>query len=510
MRRRTVLSSLAATPIVAAGCSTGDGVDTGDTGQGGGEGGGEFVAAISAQPDQFDPHKTTAYASFQVLENVYDTLVVPGAEDQVMQPSLATDWTTSEDGLTWTFTLRDDVTFHDGSTFDADDVVFSYDRIIDQQLSNAYRFATVTDVRAQDPRTVVITVSEPTPALLAQIGGFKGMAILPSGVDEASLTTQAVGTGPFRLESTSASEVSLSRFDDYWGEASTLDGMTFRFLTEPAAAMTALTSGQVQWTDNVPTQDVSDLAEDDQVELGQVASVDYWYLAMNHAKAPFDNRDVRRAIATAVDRSAVTEAARFDAARPNQTAIPEDSYWHHDYAPFSTDVDEAKRLLEGAGVTTPITMGLMVTSEYPETVTAAQVLASQLEPLGVQVEIQTEDFATWLDRQGRGDFDAFMLGWLGNIDPFDYYDGQHRTGGSNNFHGYSSPVTDDLLNRAAVATDREERKDLYDQAAEQIVDDVSYLYLYNPDVVQAWTPGLTGYTIRPDKAVNFEEVELPS
>ncbi|WP_432537300.1 ABC transporter substrate-binding protein [Kineococcus arenarius] len=507
MRRRTVLSSLAATPIVVAGCSSGDGVDTG---QGGGEGGGAFVAAISAQPDQFDPHKTTAYASFQVLENVYDTLVVPSADGESMEPSLAEDWTTSDDGLTWTFTLRDGVTFHDGSTFDADDVVFSYKRIIDQQLSNAYRFATVTDVRAQDPRTVVITVSEPTPALLAQIGGFKGMAILPSGVDEASLTTQAVGTGPFRLDSTSASEVSLSRFDDYWGEASALDGMTFQFITEPAAAMTALTSGQVQWTDNVPTQDVSDLAQDEQVELGQVASVDYWYLAMNHAKAPFDNRDVRRAIATAVDRSAVTEAARFEAARPNQTAIPEDSFWYYDYAPFTTDVDEAKRLLEGAGVTTPITMGLMVTSEYPETVTAAQVLASQLEPLGIQVEIQTEDFATWLDRQGRGDFDAFMLGWLGNIDPFDYYDGQHRTGGSNNYQGYSSPVTDDLLNRAAVATDRDERKDLYDQAAKQIVDDVSYLYLYNPDVVQAWTPGLTGYTIRPDKAVNFEEVELPS
>ncbi|WP_432570923.1 ABC transporter substrate-binding protein [Kineococcus sp. SYSU DK005] len=509
MRRRTIITSLAASPLVVAGCSTGEGVDAPGTSGGGAQGGG-FVAATSAQPDQFDPHKTTAYASFQVLENVYDTLVEPSVDGEEMEPSLATGWTTSPDGLTWTFTLREGVTFHDGSPFDAEDVVFSFRRIIDQQLANAYRLATVTDVRAQDPRTVVFTLSEPTPALLSQVGGFKGLAIVPAGVDEASLTTSAVGTGPFTFDSSSASEVSLSRYDGYWGEAPGVEGVTFRFITEPAAAMTALTGDQVQWTDNVPPQQVSDLAGDEQVELGQVASVDYWYLAMNCAKAPFSNRDVRRAIATAVDRAAVTTAARYEAARPNQTAVPEDSFWYHEYAPFAVDADEAQRLLEGAGVTGPLTMGLMVTSEYPETVTAAQVIASQLEPLGITVEIQTEDFATWLDRQGRGDFDAFVLGWLGNLDPFDYYDGQHRTGGSNNYHGYSNPAVDDLLDRAAVAVDRDERKALYDRAAELIVDDVSYLYLYNPDVVQAWTPGLSGYEVRPDKAVDFDSVALPS
>src|SRR5690606_40712140 len=138
-----------------------------------------FVAAISAEPDQFDPHKTQAYASFQVLENVYDTLVVPDAEGE-FQPSLATEWTTSDDGLTWTFTLREGVTFHDGSEFDSADVVYSLERMMGEESSVAWRFASGEGVDAPDPQTVVITLTEPSPALLDNIGGYKGTSTLPT------------------------------------------------------------------------------------------------------------------------------------------------------------------------------------------------------------------------------------------------------------------------------------------------------------------------------------------
>ncbi|RFU21355.1 ABC transporter substrate-binding protein [Geodermatophilus marinus] len=508
MRAPRTLSSVAAGALLLTACSGGESVDTG----GGGGGGGEnvLVAAVSAQPDQLDPHVTSAYPSFQVLENVYDTLVVPNAEDLTMEPSLATGWETSEDGLTWTFTLRDDVTFHDGSEFDAADVVYSYNRIIDEQLNNAYRFATVESVEAVDPQTVEIRVTQPTPNLPALIGGFKGMAILPEGAaDQVDLTTEAIGTGPFQLESSDAGSTVLTAYEDYWGGAPTVDGVEFRYITEPAAALTALQNGEVDWTDNIPPQQVSALESEEGVELQSIPSVDYWYMTMNYDRPPFDNRDVRRAVATAVDRAAVTEAARFEAAQPNQTAIPEDNFYASDYAPFDTNQDAARQLLEQSGVPLPIEMGLMVTDEFPETVTAAQVIASQLEPIGINVNVETLDFATWLDREAQGDFDAFMLGWLGNIDPFDYYHAQHITDGSSNYQGYSNPEVDRLLNEAATETDEDARRDLYNQAVQLIVDDVSYLYLYNPNVVQAWTPGLTGYQIRPDKAINFETVELP-
>jgi peptide/nickel transport system substrate-binding protein len=402
------------------------------------------------------------------------------------------------------------VKFHDGSGFDSADVVYSYRRIIDEDLANSYRFANVASVDAPDPQHVVLTLTQPTPNLLALIGSFKGMAILPEGAaDDLDLTTEANGTGPFTLDSTDATHTVLTAFDDYWGGKPAIDGVEFRYITEPAASLTALKNGEVQWTDNVPPQDIESLQNDDQVELASTASVDYWYMSMNYARAPFDNPLVRQAIATAVDRDEVTTAAKFGAARPNQTAIPEDSFFYSDYAPFDPDVDKAKQLLQQAGVTTPITMGLMVTDEFPESVTAAQVIASELEPIGINVEVETLDFATWLDREDQGQFDAFMLSWLGNIDPADFYEQQHITDGSSNYQGYSNPQVDQLLTQAATEVDQDARKALYDQAAKLIVDDVSYLYLYNPDVVQAWAPGLKGYQIRADRAINFEDVQLP-
>jgi peptide/nickel transport system substrate-binding protein len=468
--RSTRLLALASVSSLAlAACSGGgDSVDTG----GGGGGDNVLVAAVSAQPDQFDPHVTSAYPSFQVLENVYDTLVVPSAEDLTFEPSLAESWETSADGLTWTFTLREGVTFHDGSEFDSADVVYSYNRIIDEELSNSFRFQNVESVEADGPQTVVITLTRPTPNLLERIGAF-------------------------------------TAYEDHWGGAPSVDGVEFRYITEPAAALTALQNGEVQWTDNVPPQQIESLGDDDSVELQTTPSVDYWYMSMNLAKPPFDNRDVRRAISFAIDREAVAEAAWFGAAQPNQTAIPEDSFFHTDYAPFEPDPEQARQLLAQAGVQTPLTMGLMVTDEFPETVTAAQVIASQLEPIGIEVDIETLDFATWLDRQGQGDFDAFYLGWLGNLDPAAYYQEQHQTDGPNNYQKYSNPEVDRLLQQGATETEPEARKAAYDEAAKLIVDDVSYLYLYNPDVVQAWAPDLSGYQIRADKAINFENVELP-
>ncbi|MCV2490615.1 ABC transporter substrate-binding protein [Geodermatophilus sp. YIM 151500] len=510
MRSTRLLALTAAGALAVSACSGGEGVDTGTGGGGGGGGENTLVAAVAAQPDQLDPHVTTAYPSFQVLENVYDTLVVPNAEDLTMEPSLAESWETSEDGLTWTFTLREGVTFHDGSEFDSADVVYSYNRIIDEDLSNAYRFATVESIEADGPQTVVMTLGQQTPNLLERIGAFKGMSIIPEGAaDELDLTIEAVGTGPFQLESSDASSTVLTAYPDYWGGDVTVDGVEFRYITEPAAALTALQNGEVQWTDNVPPQQIQALEGEQAVELAATPSVDYWYLSMNYDREPWGNRDVRRAIATAIDREAVAEAAKFGAARANQTAIPEDSFFYYDYAPYQADPEAARQLLEGAGVQTPLTMGLMVTDEFPETVTAAQVIASQLEPIGITVEVQNEDFATWLSRQGDGDFDAFLLGWLGNLDPAAYYQEQHITDGSNNYQGYSNPEVDRLLQEGAAETDQDARKQIYDQAAQLIVDDASYVYLYNPDVVQAWTPGLQGYQIRADKAINFESVQLP-
>lgn len=508
MKKSFTLGAVGLTAVlVLAGCSAGESVDLGD---GDGPSGDVLVAAIGGEPDQLDPQKTSSYFSFQVLENVFDTLVEPD-ENLEMQPALAASWQTSDDQLTWTFDLQDGVTFHDGSAFTSEDVVYSYNRIIDEELSNAWKFAAITDVDAPDDDTVVITVAQPTPNLLSNLGGFKGMAIVDqANVESGEITTAPVGTGPFSLtDYSSGDHITLTANADYWGGAPALGGVEFRFISEPATALAALQAGDIDWTDVVPAQQVESLQSDDALEVGLAPSSDYWYLALNQARAPWNDVRVRQALAFAIDRDAILQAVSYGTATENQLAIPEQSIWYTPYDAYSTDLAQAQALLDDAGFTGG-TLDLLATSDYPETITAAQIIASNLAPLGITVNIRQPDFSTWLDEQNTGNFDMLMMGWLGNIDPDDFYYSQHHTDGASNAQGYSNPEVDQLLDAARIETDEAARKDLYAQAATIIADDASYIYLYNPSVIQVWSPSVTGYETRADRAIRFRDTALQS
>lgn len=506
MRRNAVLAARLALTVVLllaiAGCSTGRRVDLG------GATSDNLIAAIAGEPDQLDPHKTTAYFSFEVLENIFDTLVEPDANLE-MRPALAESWDVSPDQRVWTFHLRRGVTFHDGSPFTADDVVFSYRRIIDGQLANVDKFSSVTDVTAVDPATVRITVSKPTPNLLTNLGGFKGMAIVSrANVESGRIATHPVGTGPFSFAgATSGDSITLRANPSYWGGPPRISGVTFRFISEPSTALSALQAGEIDWTDSVPPQRVSQLRDDDSLRLAVTPSNDYWYLALNEARPPWNDVRVRRAIAYGIDRDAIVAATSYGTAAENQLAIPEGNPWHTPYDTYSYDIEKAKSLLAEANAK-PDRLDMLVTSEYPETVTAAQIIADNLAPLGITVDIRTVDFATWLDEQNNGNFDMLMMGWLGNIDPDDFYYAQHHTDGTSNAQKFSDPVVDRLLDAGRVETDRDARRDDYAEAATRIADEVSYIYLYNPSVIQAWTPALSGYEARRDGAVRFRGAVL--
>ncbi len=466
-----------------------------------------LVAAQGSEPDTLDPHLTSAYASFQVLENVYDTLVQPG-DDLSMEPALAESWTISADNLTWTFVLRQGVKFHNGREFVADDVVFSFERIIAEGL-NGWRFGSVESVTAVDDYTVDVTLTVPSPNLLVSVAGFKGMAIVAKEtVEDGTIATNPVGTGPFRFVSQSPDGgIVLEANSDFWraGEGlPILDGIRFVQIPDAGTKLTALRTGEVDWIDAVPPQDVDGLSSEAGITVGRVPGGDYHYFALNQNRPPFNDVRVRRAIATAINRTEIAEAAQFGAATANQTAIPaSNGSWHLDYAPYqSADIAGAQALLDDAGVA-DLSIDFLVTSDFPETVTQAQVIAAQLAPLGITVNIVDVDFGTWLDMEGNGEFDAFMLSWIGNIDPDDFYYAQHHTGEWANFQGYSNPDVDALLDAARVETDSAARKALYDQAAAMIVDDASYIYLYNPDNINAWSDAVGGYATRGDNAIRF-------
>src|SRR5689334_14615987 len=220
--------------LTAVSCAPADGVDLGGSA-------GNLVAAIAGEPDQLDPQKTSAYFSFEVLENVFDTLVEPDANLE-MKPALAESWTVSPDQLTWTFRVRPGVTFHDGSPLTAADVVYSYRRIIDEKLSNVDKFSSVAEVTAPDDRTVVMRLKRPTPNLLTNIGGFKGMAIVSrKNVESGQIATHPVGTGPFSFVSQkSGDSIVLKANTSYWGGPPKIPGVTFQFIAEPSTALSAL------------------------------------------------------------------------------------------------------------------------------------------------------------------------------------------------------------------------------------------------------------------------------
>lgn len=509
MKSRTLLPGVALIgALTLAACSTGSAVDLdgGDSAQSGAV----LSAAIAGEPDQLDPHKTTAYFSFEVLENVFDTLVQPD-ENLEMQPALAESWELSDDQLTWTFTLREGVTFHDGSPFTSADVAYSLNRIIDEELANAWRLSAITDISTPDDTTVVITVGQPSPNLLSNLGGYKGMAIVErDNVESGDITTKPVGTGPFSLASyTQGDTIKLSANADYWDGAPKIGGVTFSFLSEGNTAVAALKSGEIQWTDSIPTQQLAQLQDDASLEVGLEPSTDYWYLALNEKRKPYDDKRVRQAIAYAIDRDAIAQVTSYGTAAVNQLAIPTESAWYTEFDEYSTDIAQAKQLLADAGVAEgSLTLDLLASSDYPETVTAAQVIADNLAPLGIKVSIRQPDFATWLDEQNSGNFDMLMMAWLGNIDPDDFYYAQHHSNGASNAQGFSNARVDELLDAGRTETDTAARKALYDEAATLIAEEASYIYLYNPSVIQAWQPTVEGYAARSDRAVRFKDVSI--
>lgn len=502
MRVLTALSVVTCLVIALTGCSTGKRVDLGD------QSSRNLIAAIAGEPDQLDPQKTTAYFSFEVLENVFDTLVEPD-ENLEMRPALAESWEVSPDQLTWSFHLRQGVTFHDGSPLVADDVVYSYRRIIDQQLANVDKFSAVVGVTAPDPATVRITLKQPTPNLLTNLGGFKGMAIVQrKNVETGQIATHPIGTGPFAFASQkSGDSITLKANPAYWAGAPKVSGVTFRFISEASTALSALQAGEIDWTDSIPAQRVAQLKDDDSLTLAATPSNDYWYFALNEARPPWNDARVRQAIAYAIDRDAIVQATSYGTAVANQLAIPNGNPWYTPYDAYRRDVDRAKSLLREANAS-PQSLDMLVTTEYPETVTAAQIVADNLAPLGITVNIRTVDFATWLDEQNNGHFDMLMMGWLGNIDPDDFYYAQHHSNGTSNAQKFSNPNVDRLLDAGRVETNRKARADDYAKAATIIADEVSYIYLYNPSVIQAWTTGLSGYQARRDGAIRFRTASL--
>ena len=476
------------------------------------ERGGTLVAGWGQDPVGLDPHVTSARSSLQILENVLDTLVTLDAEQNVV-PSLAESWEVSDDGLTWTFNLRDGVVFSNGRPLTAEDVVYTYERLLDPETGSgqAYLLAGVEEVSAPDERTVVFSLEAPNPALPSKLAANKAVGIIArESVEDGTINTRPIGTGPFKITDFQPGvKVMLERNENYWQEGLPyLDAIDIRIITDESVRRTALVSGDIDWTIAVPAQSVEELKERDDVIIDEVPAGAYWYIGVNTEREPLNDPRVRQAISYAINREQIAEAATFGNAEPTQDPIPSSSAWNYGYAPYEMNIEHAQELLAEAGVPDGFELEIMPTTQYDESIRIAQVVQAQLAGLGIQADIRTLEWAEWLEEQGAGNYDTYVCSWNGNVDPDDFFYAQHKTGEVFNFTGYSNPTVDELLEEGRATADPEARREIYAEINQQLVDDAPYIYLYNPLEINAYRPYVEGYEARPDQAIRFTETWL--
>ncbi|MBZ0293173.1 MAG: hypothetical protein K8L99_11465, partial [Anaerolineae bacterium] len=403
--------------------------------------GGTLRAAWQAGWESLDPHFASSEASFQVLNNVLDSLTFFD-DDMNLIPWLAESWEQSEDGLTWTFHLKDGVVFSNGRPMTAEDVKWSFDRLKDPDVGsgNAFRIGgSETTVEAVDDLTVAVT----TPTVLATLPvslASKSAGVMASeSLEDDGTVNVPIGTGPFAIsEVEGTSRLLLTRNEYYWQEGLPyLDAVEVTPITDDTARDLALQGGEVDWIFTISPQNFDDLQADENVIVETAPRLAYDYFGLNLNREPFNDVNVRQAMAYAIDRQQICDFAFFGLCVPTQGPTGPGTPWYFPYAPYDRDLEKAAELLDAAGVGDGFTISIMTAIGFDETLRGAQVVQQQLAEVGITVEIENIEFSEWLEREAAGDFDAFMLSWLALTDAEDYFYLQHRTGQTFNFTGYS-------------------------------------------------------------------------
>jgi peptide/nickel transport system substrate-binding protein len=457
---------------------------------------GTLVVGITSDADQFHPWLATQFQAIAVLGLIYGTLTELDQDLNVV-PGIAQSWEASADGKTLTFHLRDGVTFQDGTPLTSADVKASLDgiRAKDSKAVAAATLASVTDVAAPDPQTIVLTLSGPDAGILAGLASVN-LAIVPAGVTAEALSAQPNGTGPFAFSSRKPSEsIDLVANQHYWGDAPKLAGVEFRIIPDETSIVSALQSGNVQFA-VLDDPLVAKSAEGGDITIVKTPQLSYHVLQLNAARAPLDDVDVRLAISCAIDRQQVLDTAALGEGQVTGP-ITSPAYRSDPSArPCPTrDVAKAKEYLSKAGHPDGITIKTIVSEgEYATAVNEAQNIQAQLADAGITLTIETMDIDTYVKRWLAADFDTAIALNGGRPDPDGMY-GRYftSTGNLNKVAGFSSPELDQLFAQGKATIDPSARKPIYDQISKYLEDNAVWVWLFSSDNYTATTPGVTGF-----------------
>ena len=447
--------------------------------------GGVLIAARAADALGLDPHKQTAFASFRVMELIYDTLVTLDKDLNVV-PDLAASWSYSTDNNTLTMKLRTGVKFSNGDPFSSADVKFSYERILDPKTGAAARssFTNITSIDAPDPATVVFNLSAPTSTILAAMTSANAAIIdstLVSGGADPGKTV--VGTGPFMVKTWDpGKDLMLVANPNYWVPGLPyLDGIDFRTIPDESSILAGLRAGTLDWAlINDPRVAITAGASAGKLVIDRVPALAYNVLQLNAKRPVFSDVRVRQALACAIDRQQVLDTASLGEGKITGPATP--PYYQIDLSKTlcpTPDLAKAKQLLTDAGVKN-LTFTIIAASDEPPTAVAeAQSIQAQLQAIGVTANIQTLELGVYVDRWLKANFDAAIALNGGNPDPGVMFNRYWMSNGNlNTVAAYSSPDLDNLLNQGLATTDPAARKAIYDQVQTNLINAAPWIWLY--------------------------------
>lgn len=471
-----------------------------------------ITIGIPQDLDSLVPSLSQGAGTQEILFNIYEGLIKPDSEGNLV-PAVASDYTMSEDGLSYTFTLREGIKFHNGNPVTVADVKYSIDTCAGLNGGEPVisAFSNVESVETPDEKTIVITLKESSSSFLAILGTVEA-AIVPA--DAADLQTNPVGTGPYRFVSRSLQEnVVLQRFDEYWGEPAHIQDITLKVLADADSIVMNLEGGAVDMVARVSTTQAAELSDNFEVIEGTMNLVQAVYL--NNQVAPFDNEKVRQALCYAVNKQEILDFVSDGKGTPvGSSMFPAFGKYYIDELndTYTTDLEKAKALLAEAGYAEGFSFTMKVPSNYQQHVDTAQVVAEQFKQIGVTANIELIEWETWLSDvyQGR-DFEATLVGVDASTLTAGAMLSRFRSDAHNNFMNFNNADYDAAYANALAAeavSDDEKATEYYKECETILAEAAANVYIQDMCELVAVRKGYAGYTFYPLYIQDFSKLYI--
>lgn len=488
-----------AVSIALGGCA-GDKKEAGSASENGFSGnpveGGSIRVGISQDIDSLDPHKAVSAGTKEVLFNIYEGLVKPDSDGNLVE-AVAEKYMISDDAKVYTFTLRDGVKFHNGNDVTAEDVKYSINRCADtsngEPLVSAYSI--IESVNVLDEKTVEICLTEPDTEFLA----YMTTAIVPKDSGD-SLATDAVGTGPFRYESRSPQEnVILAKNEDYWGEKAHLDKVEFKIVADGDMVVTNLKGGSIDMAMRLTTSQAAELTDGFHLEEGTMNLVQALYL--NNAVEPLNNEKVRQALCYAINPDEIMDMmADGKGVRVGTSMYPGlKRYYAEEFANYyEQDFEKAQKLLKEAGYPDGFDLEITVSAADKPHVDTAQVISEQLKNIGVNVTIKPVEWEAWLeDVYSNKNYQSTVVGVDASALTARAMLERFTSDGQGNFINFNDEEYDSIFKEAIVETDEAKQTELYKKMENILTERAANVYIQDLANLVAINNKFDGYKFYP-------------